>query len=494
MPVAVIEWDRERLILAQGAIDGSRIAFDSLQVVERSADAPVTNEVLSVIRDTIPATGGKQRRKVTLVFPRQSFTTYRIELPRVPDDEIPDMVSLQAAMRLSVPVENVCLDYVPLPTPSHSDTCDVLLVTVPREHVDAAREVVETCGLEIGEIRVSAFCAATAAVRAGILKQQEDSRTVDVLVLLRRDFIEVTFVRGTSVLFSHSGASWSTSAEIEPCVRAELAKARMAASESLGDHRLGRVVLIGNPEATSAVTDQLTARLDNAVLERIDPAEAFVSTQLPSEVPAAAMVNVAGAIAAQTDSTVPAIDLLNPRRAPEKRDLRRVKVLGGSLAAVVFFAAAFFWRSGRLTEAQDNLAAIQAEVRELTSAVKSGEDERERAAAVREWVARDINWLDQVDALRTLIGSTEYIYVRDLAFDVKSGQDLGTIRVDGYAKSRAEVENLGRRLTDAGYNVIVDSEPFGRDGYRIRMTIDIVIPVEPLEFQTDSERPGNSAS
>ena len=495
MSVSVVEWDRDRLIVARGAIDGSRVAFQAIKVVERTADAPVTNEVLAAIRETVPATSGKNRRKVTLVFPRQSFTAYRIELPHVPDDELPEMVKLQAAMRLTVPLEDVCLDYAPLPVAAGSPNREVLLVTVPRDQVDAAREALNACELAAGEIRVSAFCTATAAARAGILKEQTDPSIVDVLVLLRRDFIEITFARGTSVVFSYSGASWSSLSEVESSVRAQLTKARMSASESLGAHRIGRVILIGSPEATSAVTDAVTARLDNAVLERVDPGEAFVSSVLPEGVSSAAVLNVAGAVAAQTDKSVAAVDLLNPRKAPEKRDLRRVKVLAGALAAVVLFAAAFFYRNNKLTAAEDTLATLRRDVSETRSSVEGGKDDIARAAAVQSWVDRDINWLDQIDSLRTLISSTELIYLRSLDFGVKTGEDLGSIKIDGYARTRTDVQDLGRRLTDAGYKVVaLDYESYGRDGYPIRLTIDVAIPVEPLDIPSDEDNAADSTT
>lgn len=488
MPATVIEWDHERLIVARGAIDGSRVAFDALRILERSPEAPVDNELLAGIRNTLPASSGKQRPKATLVFPRQSFTTYRIQLPRVPDDEIPDMVQMQAAMRLTVPVDQVCLDYAPLPAAADSETRDVLLVTVPREHVDTAREVLETCNLEIDEIRVSAFCAATAAVRAGIIGPESDPTAVTVLVLLRKDFIEVTFVRGTSVVFSHSGASWSSPDEIERSVRAELARARMSASESLSEHRIRRIVLIGNPNITSAISEQITQRLDNAPLERVDPAEAFISTPIPEGASAAAMVNVAGAIAAKTDHTVAAVDLLNPRRPPEEADLRRIRVLAGVLAAVVLFAAAFFWRNSRLTAAESLLSSVNASVRELQNTIDDAEDEQTRAAAVREWLDHDINWLDEIDRLRTIIGGTEQIYLRELTFSIRQGDDLASIRINGYARSRGDIELLGRRLTDAGYKVTpFDYQTTGREGYPVSLTMDVMIPVEPVATNDPSD-------
>lgn len=481
MSVSVIEWDRERLILADGSIDGNRVAFRTVQVVERSAEHAVTNELLTSIRTALPSVSGKQRRKVVLVFPRQSFTIYWIELPKVPVDELPEMVKLQASMRLTAPIEQVCLDFVPLPLQSDRETQDVLLVTVPREHIDSAREIIETCDLEVSEIRVSAFCTATAAIRAGIITPDSAGPEVDVLVLLRRDFIEVTVVSGSSVVFSHSGASWSSPGDVERSVRSELARARMAATENLNELKVRKLVLIGNPDVTSAISDQIAERLDKAVIQRVDPAVAFVSTPIPEGVSPAAVVNVAGAIATVTDRTIDGVDLLNPRRAPEKKDLRRVWTLAGVLAALVLFAAAYFWRSSNLTAVRNELAGVNDQVREITGLLESSRDDQRRAESVRDWLARDVNWLDEIEKLRTLIGGADRILLKELQFGVETGTQAGSIRISGFAKVREDVEILGRRLTDAGYVVSpFDYQLTGREGYPVSMTIDVTIPVESV--------------
>ena len=77
---------------------------------------------------------------------------------------------------------------------------------------------------------------------------------VDIVALMRRDLIELTFVRGTAVVFSHSGSSWTSPDGIERAIRSELTRARMSAAESLGEHRIDRLILIGTPDVTSAVT------------------------------------------------------------------------------------------------------------------------------------------------------------------------------------------------------------------------------------------------
>ncbi|MFN9237489.1 MAG: hypothetical protein ACK6D4_22935, partial [Planctomyces sp.] len=79
----------------------------------------------------------------------------------------------------------------------------------------------------------------------------------------------------------------------------------------------------------------MSARFDGAVIERVDPAVLVTTVGAGLAVD---VVAAAGALLSGVGSGVQAIDFANPRKTPPKRDLRRVKVLGGALAAVVLFA------------------------------------------------------------------------------------------------------------------------------------------------------------
>ncbi|MFO0999268.1 MAG: pilus assembly protein PilM [Planctomycetaceae bacterium] len=292
MPDKFIEWDRDRLVVAEGTASGEKAQFQLVKILERQADPNDTFVLVDQLKQLFPVRTDRKRASAAIVFPRQMVTIHRIQLPQVPDSEIPDMIRLQASMRLTVPVESVCMDFTPLPVQAGSATRDVLLVTVPNDQVAVARRTLNDAGLELTEVRVSAFCVAQAAAHAGFLRTSTDPEKVDVVAVMRRDFIELTFVRGTSVVFSHSGSSWTSLETVERTIRAELTRARMSAAEVLGEHKIDRMILIGVPEVTSAVTDQLSTRLDGARIERINPSEAFFSGALPEGTNAADLVTL----------------------------------------------------------------------------------------------------------------------------------------------------------------------------------------------------------
>ena len=486
-----IEWDRDRLVVAQGKSDGSKASIRLVRILERQPDSTDTLDIVDQLKQMFPSGSGRTRPAVTVVFPRQLVTIHRIQLPQVPDSEVAEMVRLQAAMRLTVPVESVCLDFTPMPLVTGSATRDVLLVTVPNDQVAVARRTMNDAGLELAEVRVSAFCVAQAAAQAGLLTARTDTSKVDIVALMRRDLIELTFVRGTAVVFSHSGSSWTSPDGIERAIRSELTRARMSAAESLGEHRIDRLILIGTPDVTSAVTDQIASRLDGAKLERIDPLTAFISGSLPDNAAATDLVTIAGAMAGGVQSTVEVVDLINPRKPPEKKDLRRVKILAATLAGLLVFAGGYIWRRGQirsLTDAQTLMTAANVEIKEK---LKAGEDELVQAAKVGAWVDRDIEWLDEIVKLQTLLPPTDRMFIDNFQFQTVQQNGTGTITLEGYAKSETDIANLARRLREAGYPVEPYEPEFRASAvsdYGVKVVLKVRLP-EPLVVANITPRP-----
>ena len=475
-----IEWDRDRVVVARGRTDGNRVEITESRIIDRPSDAADMLAVVDQLKQFAGSTTGKSRPQVALVFPRQFVTIHRIQLPQVTDGELPDMVRMQATMRLTVPVESVSMDFAPLPVIVGSMTRDVLLVTAPNDQVSQARRTLNEAGLEFKELRVSAFCLAQAAARAGILTESTDASLVDVVVLMRRDFIEVTFLRGTAVLYSHSGSSWSSADAIERTLRSELTRARMSAAESLGDHKIRRILLIGEADATNAVSDQLASRFDSATIERIDPATSLVHGKLTEGITATDVVALAGAIQGDAKSVVAAVDLINPRRAPEKKDYRRIAVLGGSLAALLLFAAVYFWRQGHINELTVKRDILLASNNAIQQKLTAGEAELSQAGRIGEWVDRDIEWLDEVVRLQAVLPKTDRFFVDNFEFSTVQRDGRGIIKLQGFAKTNADIEEGGRLLTEAGYGVKAYTprlEPAsGAPEYAIKVELELTLP------------------
>jgi hypothetical protein len=216
---------------------------------------------------------------------------------------------------------------------------------------------------------------------------------------------------------------------------------------------------------------------------RIDPRVSLLSGEVPATLPSACLVAVSGAITTNRSTTVEQVDLINPRRAPEVRDLRRAKVLGSVLLAVMLFAGGWTWRQNKIRALEKQTAEIEDRAAELRDAVKLGESDLNAASEISGWAARDLSCLDIISQLQQQLPGTDRLIIKRFQFNVKDREGIaGTILIEAKAKSAADVESLARRLVEAGYAV----DPFKpsasvRDpSFPTEITLQLTMPLKPV--------------
>jgi hypothetical protein len=239
-------------------------------------------------------------------------------------------------------------------------------------------------------------------------------------------------------------------------------------------------VLIGGSEVTSAVTDQIASRFDNAKIERIDPSDMIGAASFLEGISATDVFTIAGAISGSEGATVPVVDLIHPRKAPEKKDLRRIKVLLSTLAALVLFAGGYFWRQARLRELTQDRAIIETENQEIKDLLAAGEKELLQFEKVNDWVIRDIEWLDELARLKSILPGNDRIFIDNVSFMTIARNGVANIKLDGYAKSDGDIDTLTRKLVDHGYGV----KPFEPEyrasavsqDYGVKISLELTLP------------------
>ncbi|APZ96676.1 type IV pilus biogenesis protein PilM [Fuerstiella marisgermanici] len=473
----VIEWDRDQLIAATGSAGSSTVKLKSAVTVDRQNGQLLPAEIGEELRKALSAEGIAATEAI-VVLPRELVTFNRVELPNLSDAEIPDIVALQAATRLTVPVDSVCLDFSPLPITPGAETREVLLVTVPKKHISEVRECLAVCDLQLVGVRISSFGVAASVVHAGVVSKTAASSSVEAIVAMGSDSIELIMMTGHSVAFSHSGASWTSLDGVEQAVRAEISRARLAASEDMGDYKVQRLMLIGSPELTAAVPDSISKRLNDAEVVRIDPQGTLLTCTVPEGLISSDMLAIAGVIANFETSSVESVDLVNPRKAPEKKDysrLRNLTIVGVTALALV---GGWKWRTDKVNAINEATEALKDESSEMQEAYKLAKNELMLDRNLTEWTDRDINWLDEMQKLKDLMGGTDRVYIKQFKFGVRKGDYVASIEAEGFAKSRRDIEDLQRVLTEAGYEVAPSEiTPSLRDpNYAMELNLEVSIP------------------
>ena len=479
----VIEWDRDQLLAATGSVGSKTVNVTKAISVSREQGRLLPSEVGDALATSLRS-AGIQAEDAIVVFPRDLVTFNRVELPNLSDDEIPDMVTLQAATRLTVPVESVCLDFVPLPVPANSQTREVLLVTVPNKHVNDVKEALKVCGIRLAGVRVSSFSIAASAVHSGMLTSSPAAGSVEAIVTLGSDSIEMIFIDGHSVEFSHSGASWTSLDTVEQAVRSEISRARMAAAEDMGGYNVSRLTLIGDPDITASVPDSISKRLNDAEVVRVDPNQLMRSSTggsdvvLPEGVAPSDMLAVIGVMANLKTTTLQTVDLVNPRKAAEKPDYTQLKriLVGGGLALVLI--GGWGWHRSTVNGLNTKAEKLNAKANELKVKYKASSDQRRLDDDLTVWKDRDLNWLDEIEHVRELMGGTDRVLIRKFSFGTRSGSYLGTIDAEGYAKTRIDIEDLMKMLADKGYEVSpTEMVASMRDpNYKMALKLEVSIP------------------
>ena len=159
------------------------------------------------------------------------------------------------------------------------------------------------------------------------------------------------------------------------------------------------------------------------------------------------------------------IDFLSPRKPAEKATPFRAYALAAALAALVFLGGG--WLSYSKVASLERAAAADNEERQVVeSDVEKLADEVKNSRDVEQWLATDVNWLDEIDRIamtlrpEPLDNHDEFQPDRDavlsLLFAKKAAAKRGvggTIELDGGVRDEEVLEELENQLRGPGHEV-----------------------------------------
>ena len=433
-------------------------------------------------------------KEVAIVLPRSGALMRRLTVPNVPDDELPDFVRMQAATKLSTPLERLKSDYVPLPagsTTSHAPAGsgalagsavagsavaggavaggtpagrEILLSTVPIELADRVLAIVRAANLEPVCLQLSSFTTANLLV--------EPETDAALLVAADGDIVEITIVRQGEVVYSHTSELHGDSPEEDTrTLVGEITRSVVAADHFSADRNLKQIVLIGS--GTAGLADPLRERYG------AEPQRILEPRQLPGA-PEAETVSAAAAAACLGcggKQRLPQLDFLHPRKRVEKPDHRkRYAVLAGA-AATLLVAGAFGWSWLTQSQLDEEVTLLQEQGRELDGQIKRGAPVVAAETNIRGWVDERTDWAEEFARFGSSLPGTDRAYLTDLTLEPGSKGAAGHVRATGFAKTRADAEALAGGLAQEKYAVapkeIVNT---GRDPeYPVKYELDLMI-------------------
>ncbi|MEO1997065.1 MAG: hypothetical protein ABGZ17_17490, partial [Planctomycetaceae bacterium] len=392
-----------------------------------------------------------------------------LELPEAPANEVPDMVRLQAATKSTVPLDQLLLDYLPLPSDADSDGQQVLMTTVPEAQIAPVKQILEAAGLELMSIGISPVFVAELAMRAQ--RPMEGSADhLSLLVSRHNQRVEISMMRQGHLLFSHSTQVHGSDASSDDrAIVAEINRARLSLPGMLEGTEIAHVWVLGAENETAGLCDLIRERLECDV-QALDPfesidAKARVVADLEQR---SGFSSPIGMLLSHGGGVIPSVDFLNPRRKQIPRDTRKLKATLAAAALFLVAATGYGWYWNSLASLDAQIESASKKQAKLNTTIQQGQPTLQAATQVDDWNRHNINWLDTLTQFNHLFtnlnsdGSTEdglgtrnshRIYLTELHFEATGQTSQGQIRAMGFSKLGGDVDELRDDLSDQDYRV-----------------------------------------
>ncbi|MEO2023499.1 MAG: hypothetical protein ABGX05_16880 [Pirellulaceae bacterium] len=374
--------------------DGDLVIGSDQDSETGDSDSMSLQEALAAALETQDIT----RANALFAVPRSSAEVRVLQVPPTPDDELPDMVRMQALRQFSTMGANWPLDFVRLESSDADGSERVLATTISPQLIGSIEAACNKHQATASRLVLRPFASGSLIQRA--VGAQLPScymviellgKEADLTVMLKN---QVAFMR-TIRLPSEADVNVQSRA-----IMGELRRTIAAAQNQTQGTSIEQVVLCGDSELhqklQTAITQDLS--LDTTTVEPFK--QVSLGRSLSSNLPEhpERFAALLGMLQDEADSGAHVIDFLSPRKAPEPPSNRRRNLTYAAVAAtfMLLAAGAWFYQLSNLKSQIAGLKTLSASKdRAVTEAIKVGA----RLFEIEKFTHSQIVWLDELARL-----------------------------------------------------------------------------------------------
>lgn len=494
--VLAIHWDKRRLRVVEASIGPVVRVIQNFTV--EIPDPPPVGWLRTALRNH-----GTSARQAVVCLSREEVILRQLELPDAPDDELPALVQFQASTRSTTPLDQLLLDYLPLPRRPGSPQRDVLMATAARSSTDPIRAILAESGLELVALTLSSFALAEFVLRAEASQGQNSTKS-RLVVLADGNRLEVVLLGRQEPLVAHLVRP-PLNEDGHPNVvkaAADISRVLVPAQPWLSDSPIERIWLLSDSPDWNGLEQPLQTRW-NCSVEHLSSGANLKIRDLDLTKFSGAIVPFAPALGLALERTQPrspTLDLLHPRQPRPKQNPLKLRLAVGSAAALLLVAAVTSYFQLSMARLESRISIASAELRDLNGKSNLGAPDRTAATRIEEWRASDVNQLQQFGEFFELMQGTKRSYLSEYNFGPTAGEGIAKLHATGNSKERVDWQQLAQRLADAQrYRVKSSREATqqSRDSEypnRFELDTDIVQPGKPEPAKPAAAASTNSAT
>lgn len=445
--------------------DDSEIRFVVAQCNGRSVkvtDAAVIPIEDSTAIDTLRAAvarRGHDKCDGLVAIGRGKAELRELQLPPVPDDELPDMVRFQAIRNFASAGDAATVDFL---TTERNDTgVSMIAAAVSPAQLNEVREVCESATIAPKRIALRPLCAAALYLtKHG--KEPGDRVLVDLLV----DDAEIVIARNGKVIFVRTVRLPNAPAARPAALAGELKRSLVACGSDSTD---SKVILWGR-KAVHEEDVRMLREASGVEVETVDPFDLVdVDGKLAAELPdhVGRLAPLVGLLASDEAAPELLIDFLNPRKRPEpeKGFLKKGLLVGVPAAVVLLLGYLVYNQFAQLENQIEDLKQANNELRPDATAADEKVAKTER---IDMFLDADVNWLDEFKRVAEQVPPSDRLVVRNVVATSDPRKGGGRLTFVVGVTDHSVIDEIEASLRDETHSVIGDtfSESKQKDEYK----------------------------
>ncbi len=464
-----IDWDDDELRMVVAMCSGNSVKVLSADVISLS-DTNL-DQALSAALDR----HGLERCETFVTIGRGRAELRDLQLPPVPDEELPDMVRFQAVRSFASAGDSATIDF--LVTQRTDRGVEMIAAAIAPAKLDSVRQVCNASHLQLRRIALRPLAAA-----ALFVLRDKDAGTdgETVLIDLLAGDAEIVVLRDGKVVFLRTVKLPTSSTARPSALAGELRRSLVAAGSSSAPQK---VVLWGrqsvHQDEVATIADAIgttVVALDPFSLVDVDPA---IADSLPMH--SGRLAPLVGLIAADEAGPEYLIDFLNPRKRPEQKPnrLKNALLIGAPIAAMLGLGFLVYRQMGTLDSQIDSMKTAIAELEPRVKVARVSVDRTER---VDQFLDGDVNWLAEMKRLADVIPPSDQLIIRSIAGTTDQRAGGGRLTLTGAVTDPAVIDQLEAAVRDSDHQVVGEgsSEQRTEDVYRWTFSETVSVNAESI--------------